>query len=141
MPYRYRGWTLYSLRVTMKDGTKVTIYFFARRKPKTGSPVRTLPPGRTAVWDEAAGEPILRRTYRRYQITEAELAALRKRQGNRCAICGRRARRALVIDHSHATNLVRGLLCGPCNTGLGMFGDDPDRLLSAAQYLNAKVKP
>jgi hypothetical protein len=29
------------------------------------------------------------------------------------------------------------LLCDPCNRALGMFGDDPERLITAARYLQA----
>lgn len=50
-----------------------------------------------------------------------------------CAICGRNRR--LVIDHNHGTLAFRGLLCNPCNTGLGAFGDDPIRLARAIEYL------
>src|SRR5947208_3105668 len=39
MPYTYQGWTLYSRDVKLKKGPKVTIYFFSKRKPKSGKPM------------------------------------------------------------------------------------------------------
>jgi hypothetical protein len=51
-------------------------------------------------------------------ITEADpLKALRKYQAGRCAICRRNVE--LVVDHDHATGLVRGLLCISCNNAEG----------------------
>jgi hypothetical protein len=41
----------------------------------------------------------------------------------------------MQLDHSHATGLVRGWLCVPCNTGIGMLGDDLFRLHEALAYL------
>lgn len=42
-------------------------------------------------------------------------------QQGMCAVCARPARagRPLVRDHSHATGLIRGLLCQRCNVGEG----------------------
>lgn len=63
-----------------------------------------------------------------------------------CAICHRRE--PLAVDHDHAHDAAhaggqkscpecrRGLLCLGCNVGLGLFGDDVERLLSAVAYLN-----
>ena len=43
--------------------------------------------------------------------------------------------KATHIDHDHQTGIIRGGLCGNCNTGLGMFKDNPDTLRKAVQYL------
>lgn len=52
-----------------------------------------------------------------------------------CAICGSKER--MCLDHDHATGVVRGALCDPCNKALGFFGDDPDRLRAALVYLGS----
>ena len=61
---------------------------------------------------------------------------MRDRQGGRCLICGCVPEKTLHIDHNHGTGAVRGLLCGKCNVGLGLFGDNPTRLERAAAYLS-----
>jgi len=72
-------------------------------------------------------------------MTVAEYEALLTRQGGVCSICGRApaevGRKRLVVDHDHVTGRVRGLLCDPCNLGLGAFADDTGRLVSAVRYL------
>lgn len=45
-----------------------------------------------------------------------------------------------VIDHDHKTNLIRGVLCGNCNTMLGKAKDSPELLQRAINYL-MKDKP
>ena len=43
--------------------------------------------------------------------------------------------RSLAFDHDHTTAQRRGVLCGPCNQALGLFGDDVARLKAAVDYL------
>lgn len=72
-----------------------------------------------------------------YRIPVAELHQLLvSAELSGCRICGDRSG-PLVIDHCHAANVVRGLLCATCNAGLGMFRDDPSQLRAAAAYLEA----
>lgn len=80
------------------------------------------------------------RKVRPYKITVPEYETMIEEQDGRCAIC--RFQPAvpddLEIDHNHATGKVRGLLCGPCNQGLGMFQDSPDHLDAALEYLEQR---
>lgn len=62
-------------------------------------------------------------------------------QSRACAICGVSVDdygRAFDVDHNHTTGAVRGLLCGPCNKGLGCLKDDPERVAAALSYLKGK---
>lgn len=49
--------------------------------------------------------------------------------------------RQVHIDHDHVSGYSRGLLCGRCNRGLGMFKDSPNLLAKAANYLERCKKP
>lgn len=77
---------------------------------------------------------------KRYGMTVAEFEEMERAQGGVCAICGRpettRRLKRLSVDHDHDSGRVRGLLCNQCNTGIGLMGDDPDRLTAAAAYLS-----
>ena len=76
---------------------------------------------------------------RKYDITEYEYLCMLDDQGGHCALCpstvADRRGGPLHVDHDHVTGKVRGLLCGPCNHGIGKFQDDPARLRAAADYL------
>ncbi len=61
------------------------------------------------------------------------------KQKGRCAICGihqLELKRTLSVDHCHATNVVRGLLCIKCNAAIGFLKDDVKILKNAILYLN-----
>ena len=74
---------------------------------------------------------------RMYGLTKDDYDRLLEAQNNGCAICGNPCdiHKKLSADHDHQTGRVRGLLCHRCNTGLGCFRDDPNRLLKAVEYL------
>jgi Recombination endonuclease VII len=74
-----------------------------------------------------------RQLQRRYGIDLEFYEYLLAKQHGRCAICN--ASTTLCVDHDHLTGRVRGLLCTHCNTGLGKFADDTDRLKAAVRYL------
>ena len=78
----------------------------------------------------------------RYKLTVEQYRSLLESQGNKCAICGKLGevghRKGLHIDHNHTTGMVRGLLCGTCNRGIGTIGEDPDLLEAAARYLRER---
>lgn len=73
-----------------------------------------------------------------YGLTLEELQAMYVAQDYKCAICQRHEDtfcRSLAIDHCHSTGLVRGLLCGSCNTAIGRLGDNVEGLKRATAYL------
>jgi len=70
----------------------------------------------------------------RYGLTQTDYLALRKKQGGKCAICGKKQWK-LVVDHSHKTGKIRGLLCGRCNHLLGFAGDSVPTMKRAIRYL------
>jgi hypothetical protein len=83
---------------------------------------------------------------RQFGITEEQFDAMLKEQNGCCAICGlepseasgHRNKHRLHVDHDHVTGKVRGLLCNNCNAGIGYLAHEPDRLLSAYEYLTTR---
>jgi hypothetical protein len=79
--------------------------------------------------------------YRKYNIKQKyglsleeldEMVLLRQ---NLCEICGSLFDPVPHIDHDHETGEIRGLLCSPCNKGLGHFRDNEVLLERAQEYL------
>jgi hypothetical protein len=74
---------------------------------------------------------------KKYGLTASQFDQLSKAQNGVCAICKEKnsLHGKLYVDHEHLTGEVRGLLCVRCNTGIGMFLDNTERLQSAIKYL------
>lgn len=70
----------------------------------------------------------------RYGMSLHEWDQMLVAQDHKCAVC-RRPMERIDVDHDHQTGGVRGLVCHACNMLLGLSGDDPARLLAAADYL------
>ena len=70
---------------------------------------------------------------RKYNLTVEEIDQIEIEQKGLCLICSRKKK--LVVDHCHNTGSVRGLLCENCNRGLGLFAEEIEWLLNAAQYI------
>lgn len=80
-----------------------------------------------------------------YGISWADYEQKLIEQNHVCAVCGNPEKRTtnegglrkLSVDHRHdETRQVRGLLCGCCNTVLGLFDENVARFQSAINYLN-----
>lgn len=77
---------------------------------------------------------------RNHGLTLDQYHAKMESQDFQCAICGaetskRYIKNELIIDHDHASEKRRGLLCHNCNSGIGHFRDDKSLLQSAIAYL------
>lgn len=85
--------------------------------------------------------------FRSHGISEEIFEIILDQQYGICAICGRHPDVGVevnAIDHDHRCcpgkfscgGCIRGILCCLCNTALGMFGDSPETVRSAADYLD-----
>lgn len=93
--------------------------------------VRDTDPARFHAW---WGPPA---KLRFYGLNQADVDRMLADQDGRCAICrkDRAETGPLQVDHDHVTGVVRGMLCGQCNRGLGQLGDTAEALQRAVDYL------
>jgi len=81
----------------------------------------------------------LQRLEVKYGLLPDQLENIIIKQKGKCMICKKLrpwgGREGLVVDHDHTTGRFRGLLCGHCNSGIGMFHDNPATLQAAIRYL------
>jgi hypothetical protein len=90
----------------------------------------------------------------RYGLPPGEFELRLAAQEGGCYLCSEpldlEKKRGIHVDHDHSCcrgnrscgKCIRGLACHACNTGIGAFGDDPDRMIRVAGRLaaaNARV--
>lgn len=77
-----------------------------------------------------------------YGIDLATYYKMLDEQNHQCKICSAHQdtlKRAMCVDHDHATGKVRGLLCDTCNRSLGLLKDNVDTMLRAVKYLQGNL--
>ena len=92
---------------------------------------------RSCVYASAKYSPERQRRYKLkhfYGMTVEDYNSMYQQQQGACKICQKKFDQ-LVVDHDHDTGEVRGLLCNPCNTGIGLFFDNVSTLENAITYL------
>jgi hypothetical protein len=79
----------------------------------------------------------------KYGLTWDAYVELHKAAGGACEICRKPLSlsktdgiETAFIDHDHATGKVRGVLCNPCNRGIGYLCDSRLHVASALTYLD-----
>lgn len=74
-----------------------------------------------------------------YGLTCEQVEEMKRLQDYSCYVCGKHESEAgskgLVVDHNHATGEVRKLLCGRCNTALGLLNEDIGIFTSLINYV------
>jgi hypothetical protein len=80
---------------------------------------------------------------RNYGLSLEDYEAMLVAQGGVCAICGDSSpgpvQKHFAVDHDHDSGKIRGLLCFPCNTGIGGLRDDVLLVEKALSYLKAHL--
>lgn len=114
----------------------------AKKSPEERSKIyRRTKKWRKEYYNSGKGIEVSRRAHlkTKFNITLEEYNELLEKQNGVCAICGgeemNRKNKVLAVDHCHETNIIRGLLCGHCNIGIGNLKDDVKLLKKAIKYL------
>lgn len=115
------------------------------REEKKRSYQRNKPTIAARAAERYAADPVRAQgmNLKRYGLTVADYNAILLAQGSACACCSKKANndgRRLFVDHCHETGEVRGLLCQPCNTAIGLLGDNLEGVKNALSYLQESAK-
>lgn len=114
-----------------------------RKKPRRACAVETCD-NHSYAKDLCHAHYLKQRKWSPAGVDAARYQEMLREQGGVCAICAQPERapdkstgkiRDLAIDHCHATDAIRALLCSTCNRGLGFFNDDAALLAKAQAYV------
>jgi hypothetical protein len=75
-----------------------------------------------------------------YGMTPEDYSDIMDAQQGRCGICHKEETlegSTFNVDHDHETGIIRGILCGPCNRGIGLLQDSPEVIGRAWAYLKS----
>lgn len=75
---------------------------------------------------------------RAYKLSETDYQTMLGEQGHLCKLCENpliKGYNTIHIDHCHETGRVRGILCQPCNQGIGFLRHDEEILRKAIVYV------
>lgn len=75
------------------------------------------------------------RIKKEYGLTKKQVSAMLEGQGGKCSICQCCIKNGYHIDHCHAKNFVRSLLCSRCNQAIGLLDEDLEKIKSAMKYI------
>ena len=128
-------------RANNPDAQKAAVARYRERHPDRHS-VLVMEASERWAWKNVGRVQAAQRRYRlqkKYGLTVEDYNQMLRLQGNTCGICGSanpgKGKKHFSVDHCHRFNVVRGLICSPCNLALGRFGDDPEWFRRAADYL------
>lgn len=80
------------------------------------------------------------RLWVKFKMTEDDYNSILSSQSGGCAICGGtdagKRNTRMPVDHDHITGDVRGILCTPCNRGIGLMRDNAKLLAKASMYVS-----
>lgn len=77
--------------------------------------------------------------WQEYHIVPEIYELILEDQNGVCAICSNPPNgKRLCVDHNHDTDEIRGLLCDKCNQAIGLFRDNPEYMILAAEYIQSK---
>jgi hypothetical protein len=117
----YKSWDVYKAEVEEKR-RQANEYMKAWGQTEKGQRARTS-----------------RSILKRCGLTIEEYDHVYDKQEGRCVICKthcpRYGKGRLVVDHCHTSGAFRALLCGPCNSAIGLLGENVETLRNAISYL------